>query len=108
MPSEDRYIEFTYEEVYKAIRIRKITENQELPPDGEIARVRFNEKPGEETTITVDLRIAGGGMDYLEFSREFFALALVFYCQGYNIPIPRAGRKEIVTKDDKIIMHISM
>ena len=106
MPAEDRYIVFDYNEIYKAVRIRNILEDQEPPPDGTISDIVFNDSKTKAATVTIEFSTIEGQNKSLEYSREFFALALVFYCQGHNIPIPRAGKKEISCKDDTIIMRI--
>lgn len=108
MPAETRFIVFELEEVYKALRIRKITENEELPPSGKIIHLDFHDDKGAEHIIEMIIRQDNGEEHNLEFTREFFALALVFYCQGHNIPMPRAGTKSLVHKDDKIVMHIQI
>ena len=108
MPAENRFIVFNFEEVYKALRIRKITEDEELPPSGKIIHLDFHDDKGAGHVIEMTIRQDDGTEQNLEFSREFFALALVFYCQGHNIPIPRAGTKSLVHKDDNIVMHIQI
>lgn len=107
MPSEDRFIVFNYEEIYTALRIRKITENEELPPNGVIKTLDFKQNQTDEDSIEVALDVKGKKQK-LEFTREFFALALVFFCQGNNIPIPRAGTKILAQKDDTVVMHIKL
>lgn len=108
MPTENRFIVFNYEEVYKALRIRKITENEELPPNGKITKLDFHDQGGPQDNIEIVINSEDGKPQNLEFTREFFALALVFFCQGSNIPIPRAGTKSLVHKDQTIVMHIQI
>lgn len=109
MPTEDRFIVFNYDEVYTALRIRKITENSgELPTNAEITNVEFPETDPEANEIIISLKTENGSNEDITITREFFALALVFYCQGHSIPIPRAGQKSIVRKDDKIVLHITI
>lgn len=106
MPTEDRYIVFNYEEVYKALRMRAIVEDMELPPSGQVNAVQLT--TAESDKITLGLTTDDGQTKELQFTQEFFALSLVFFCQGSNIPIPRAGRKSLMTRDNKIIMHIQI
>lgn len=106
MPTEDRYIVFNYEEVYKALRMRTIVEDAEMLPSGKVTKIQLPNEPGEK--IHAMIKTDEGIDKTLEFTQEFFALSLVFFCQGSNIPIPRAGRKSLVAKDDKIVMHIQI
>jgi len=106
MPQEDRFIMFNYEEVYTALRIRSITQKTEIPTDGEIENIVFGEENQADSTVSIALKKTDGSIEKLDFTLEFFANALVFFCQGNNIPIPRAGKKEIMQKNGKIMLHI--
>lgn len=106
MPTEDRYIVFNYEEVYKALRMRTIVEDAEMLPSGTLKGIELPNEPGE--MIKVQVSLDEGADKTLDFTQEFFALSLVFFCQGSNIPIPRSGRKTLKAKDDKIVMHIQI
>lgn len=108
MPQEDRYIQFTPDEVYTALRIHGITQNIELPAGGTIVNIDFSKENSPDATVALLLKTNSGAKETLDFSLEFFARALVFFCQGNNIPIPRAGTKQIMHKDGKILMHIKM
>lgn len=108
MPTEDRFIVFNYEEVYMALRIRAITQKLELPADSALIDVSFPDNPTVDDIVSVTLKKDDGSTEKIDFSRDFFAMALVFFCQGNNIPIPRAGSKEIIRKDNTLILHIQM
>lgn len=46
----------------------------------------------------LELQKKDGSVETLDFTLDFFARALVFLCQGNNIPIPRAGTKKSYKK----------
>lgn len=108
MPKEDRVIIFDYEEVYTALRIHSITQKLEIPSEGEIQTLAFPADNTQDSIVSIELTKKDGTKETLDFALDFFARALVFFCQGNNIPIPRAGTKEILHKDNKVLMHISL
>lgn len=108
MPSEDRVIIFNYDEVYTALRIHAITQKVKIPSEGSIQTITFPDKNTKDSHVSLKLKKDDGEIDTLEFTLDFFARALVFFCQGNNIPVPRAGTKEITHKGDTIILHIKL
>lgn len=108
MPKEDRVIIFDYEEVFTALRIHSITQKLEIPSDGTIQTLTFPPDNTQESVVYLELQKKDGSVETLDFTLDFFARALVFLCQGNNIPIPRAGTKKIIQKDNNILLHISL
>lgn len=106
MPREDRQIVFNYDEVYKALRMRAIIDDVAIPPSGTVRDIILTHPTHDIITLKVVAETSE--LEVLEFSREFFALSLVFFCQGNNIPIPRAGTKSIMANDGEIVMHIKL
>jgi hypothetical protein len=105
MPSEDRSIIFSFKEIYKALCIRCINAGIDMPPGHHVKSVHFDDNDHQKVTIVFENKDQTLS-DTVEYTREFFAFALVFYCQGNGIPIPRAGTKSIIAQDQKIILHI--
>ena len=101
MPSEERYIKFSYEEIQKALAIYSVHEDMEAMPEGTLSSIKFSQDK-EKDAVFVSL---GAGND-LEFERKFFASALVFFCQGEGIPLPRKGTKVLSVLEDQVIMKI--
>lgn len=110
MPTEERFITFSLEEIYKAIKIKALEESLEVPPDGELKSVDMEEgNGGDDAQIFLTIvRKADDQEERLKYVRKFFALALVFYCQGKGIPLPRSGAKTLAILDDKVVMKIVM
>lgn len=107
MPSEERFISFDLEEIYKAISIKCVKQKLETPPKGELTLIEIDEdNPNTQDEIFLNVN-ADDGQEYkLSYERKFFAEALVFLCQGSGIPLPSKGQKMLQILKDKIIMKI--
>jgi hypothetical protein len=104
MPSEERFITFDLEEIYDAIRIKCLADKMERPIRGELLKIEMSE---EQDLISLNVkREDNGEEEQLSFERKFFAEALVFFCQGYGIPLPRRGQKLLQIASDKITMKV--
>lgn len=109
MPSEERFINFNLDEIHKAIAIGCIKEGKRALPDGSLSHIEIDEEPNaSQDTIYLNFDVANGGKEKVEFSRKFFALSLVFFCQGSGIPIPARGQKVLKIKSDSITMAIML
>lgn len=111
MPTEERYITFDLEEVYKALMVVCERDNMIKPPAGELLSIEID---GPDKEVNKDLiflnikRAADGREERLKFVKKFFALALVFYCQGCGVPLPRRGQKVLAISDNKIVMKVTV
>ncbi len=108
MPLEERFITFNLKEVYKAISIRCLQEDKDELPKGVLTSIEINGGDNEDQNIVYLHIDQEGETVQLEFDREFFALALVFYCQGSGIPLPKRGQKVLKVLEDRIIMKMSL
>ena len=43
-----------------------------------------------------------------EYSRDFIAAALMVYCRGCGIPLPKKARKSVVLKGEGIILRVEI
>lgn len=109
MPSEERYINFNLDEIYQAISMGCIKEKKDPLPKGSLTKIEIHEDdPEQQNSIFVHIGKEAGGDDRIEFDRTFFALSLVFYCQGSGIPIPAKGKKTLNIREDQIVMKIEL
>jgi len=108
MPSEERFITFELPEIYKALSILSIQEDKPALPAGELGAIHVTEDAAEDATVSVHVKTKSAGEEDLKFERAFFAKALVFYCQGSGIPLPKSGQKILNIMKDKIILKISL
>ena len=110
MPLEERFITFNIEEVYQAVRMRCIRENLPQPVEGTPVRIEMAEQAvPEHVLINIHVKkTEDSAPEKVPFERTFFAMALVFFCQGSGIPLPAKGKKTLNIQPDKIIMKIEL
>lgn len=109
MPREDRLIIFTNEEVYKAIFALSTQKQLKKPPAGMITKVA--EAEGDRNTITVHLHNPQETFDAdktIDYSRDFLAAALMLFCRGLGIPLPKSARKSVMLKNDEVMLRVQI
>lgn len=108
MPSEHRVITFGPTEILKAIEIKLLDDSMPRLEKGELVSVHVD-KGDSETPISIEILHEGHDQTKAhKYSREFFVLALVFYCRGHNIPLPSKGLKNLHVREKEIVMEIKM
>jgi len=109
MPIEERFITFNLEEIYQAVSIGSIKENLDPLPKGALQAIEIEgEADVNHDSIFLKVKTESGAEETHKFERKFFALALVFFCQGSGIPLPASGQKTLKILPDKIIMKIEL
>jgi hypothetical protein len=108
MPTEDRRIIFTFEEAYKAIYSLSIQKNFKKPPAGAIIRTEVDEKDSALITLFLVNDGEWQGEKKIDYSRDFIAAALLLYCRGVGIPVPRVARKSVMLGDESITLRVEM
>lgn len=109
MPVEERFITFSLDEVYKSLSIGCAKENLDAPPKGTLNSIEIDEEnQADQNSIFLNVKTESGQEERLDFERKFFALSLVFYCQGTGIPLPARGTKTLKMLKDKVIMKIEL
>lgn len=110
MPLEERFITFNLDEVYQSVMMRCVRENLPQPPQGTPVKIEMEEQNvPEHVKINIHLQTGKDGeIQKIPFDRTFFAMALVFFCQGCGIPLPAKGKKTLNIQPDKIIMKIEI
>lgn len=107
MPKEDRRIIFEFDEAYKAIYAMCVQREIKKPPAGEIKSIRKN--LGDESKITIEL---ANNMDNseasVEYSRDFLAAALMLYCRGLGIPLPKNASKSVMLSDERVALRVQI
>jgi hypothetical protein len=110
MPVEERFITFNIEEVYQSVKMRCVREKLPQPLDGTPVRIELEEQNVPEHVI-INIHVKkteDGPVEKIPFERTFFAMALVFFCQGSGIPLPAKGKKTLNIQPDKIIMKVEL
>lgn len=107
MPRENRIITFDYPEVYQAV-YSLCTQKQIKKPaagalqkvyqeDNDVFRVLMDIKDRTEETIVKE-----------EYSRDFLAAALMLYCRGCGIPLPKNAQKSVSIKGEDVMLHVKI
>lgn len=105
MPREDRRIIFEDSEVYKAIYALCSKQQLKVPPPGMVRRIYQN--PHDPGSICIDLENPQDSTSRkLEYSQDFFAAALMLFCKGCGIPLPKTAQKSVVLLDGKVVLRV--
>lgn len=105
MPSEERSITFNLDEVHKALLVTLAQQGEEELPTGRLVSMNLE---GDDKTIGVHLEDKQGEMKEMHFDRLLFAKALVIFCQGCGIPLPRDSKKTLHVLEDRITLHMEL
>ena len=108
MPVEERFITFSLEEIHSAVRVKCVDEKLERPARGELVSIEINEED-EAAQNDVSFKIKredNGKEEEFKFERAFFGQALVFYCQGHGIPLPKRGQKILKIAPNQVTMKV--
>ncbi|MBX2834603.1 MAG: hypothetical protein KTR28_06500 [Micavibrio sp.] len=111
VPTEERFITFSLDEIYKALFIKCEKDDLKLPPRGKLQSIIMDENTKQTPEQILELTVLSedtGATETIKFARMFFAHSLVFYCQGCGIPIPKLGTKILGVMEDKIVMKITL
>ena len=105
MPREDRRVIFDMSETYQALY--KLTLKQESASKLIIGViVKVVESEDDATKISFFLKNPQTDeKKVVIYTRDFVAAALMMYCRGAGIPLPRKAAKSVVIEKDKIILR---
>jgi hypothetical protein len=107
MPKEDRRILFDYEEVYKALYALCTQKQVPKPPPGVIVAIR--EDAEDATKLHVDLENPQDkSKAKREYTRDFLAAALMIFCRGLGIPLPKNAQKSVVIQDGQVVLRVQI
>ncbi|MGB0719099.1 MAG: hypothetical protein ACPGRX_01410 [Bdellovibrionales bacterium] len=105
MPSEERYIKFSFDEVHEAITHYANQTKEISPPKGPIRGMRLNPQDGKKT-ILCDIQTTDGRHDSDVIEYKPLAMALINICKEYKIPLPRQATKVLSFAENQLIMKI--
>lgn len=109
MPREDRRIIFDYEEVYKALYSFCVQKERKKPPAGAITALAADDKDDSRIFVRYENRLdAETKAVMVEYSRDFLAAALMVYCRGCGIPLPKKARKSVMIGETDVILRAEM
>lgn len=109
MPREDRRIIFESEEIYKALFAFCAQKQIKKPPPGQVIKITNDEGNENNFIVTfgnpLDPSIPNKDYDY---SRDFLAAALMLYCRGLGIPLPKSASKSVLVRDGQAILRVQI
>lgn len=101
MPREVRLILFDYVEVYKAIYSLCSQNNLKKPMGG----VVFDLKIESDNRVLMSIVDESSGVKKVEeYNRDFLAAALMLYCRGLAIPLPKGAEKTVAISENNEVM----
>jgi hypothetical protein len=107
MPREDRRIHFSNDELYKAIYAMCMQKQIKTPPPGQIINIAPNEMM--PTLTVLHLRNPQDQSEAtLEYSQDFIAAALMLFCRGCSIPLPKTASKSVAINEGQIILRVQI
>ncbi|MGB1077763.1 MAG: hypothetical protein ACPG05_05590 [Bdellovibrionales bacterium] len=107
MPKEDRRIIFSNDEVYKALYTLRDQKNLKALPLGQIITTGVDAgDPNKMFFILEDQHAQTHAK--IEHFRDFVAAALMLYCKGYGIPLPKNAQKSVMIQEDMVILRVQM
>ncbi len=107
MPREDRRISFENEEVYKAVFALCTQKQMKKPIPGHI--VKISEGAGEAGGIFLDFENPlDKSAEQAEYTRDFIAAALMLYCRGCGIPLPKSAKKSVIIVEGMLILRVQI
>ncbi len=109
MPKEDRRIIFNNEEIYKALfALCAQKQIQRLPP-GEIISLSVDSENSDKINLIINNALNEAEPEVpLEYNRDFLAAALMLFCRGLGIPLPKSARKSVLIKDDQVMLRVQI
>lgn len=107
MPREDRRISFDNDEVYKAVYALCTQKQMKKPIPGHI--VKITEGAGESGAIFLDFENPlDKSAECGEYTRDFIAAALMLFCRGCGIPLPKTAKKSVAIIDGILILRVQI
>lgn len=107
MPREDRRIVFSPEDVYRAIYALSVQKQMPKPPPGAITSIVMN--PDDPSKIVFHLsNPAQNTEETLDYTYDFVAAALMVYCRGVGIPLPKKAHKSVQMADGELALRVQV
>jgi hypothetical protein len=107
MPREDRRILFDNEEVYKALYAMSFQKQLKVPPPGQV--VKIYEDEANQGQIFVEMQNLHEKTEVkLDYTRDFVAAALMLFCRGCGIPLPKSAKKSVMLAEGQLMLRVQI
>lgn len=107
MPREDRRIIFDMEEAYKAIYALCVQRERRKPPPGKISQIKGDPDDADIIYVTVE-NPQESSKEEIQYSMDFVAAALMVFCRGSGIPLPKGAAKTVEFAKDHVILRVQI
>jgi hypothetical protein len=107
MPREDRRIFFENDEVYKALYAMCFQKQMKAPPPGQIATILEDDENKGQIKVRIENPLDKTSAN-LEYTSDFMAAALMLFCRGCGIPLPKQAKKSVVIHEGQIILRVQI
>ncbi len=107
MPSEDRRILFTNEEVYKALYAMCFQKQMKAPPPGQVTQIAEDEQTKGQIKVKIENPLEKTSTT-LEYTHDFMAAALMLFCRGCGIPLPKHAKKSVMIHEGLITLRVQI
>ena len=109
MPIEDRRIIFNSAELYKAVYALCAQKQIRKPPACEITTVGVDEADTSRVFLKIENEMEpDADAREVEYDRDFLAAALMLYCRGLGIPLPKSATKSVLIKDNVVMLRVQI
>jgi len=106
MPREDRRIIFDMSETYQAL-YKLSLKKQDEPRLGVGAIVKILPNKDSDDKIDFFLKNPQENTEHtVTYNRDFVAAALMMYCRGAGVPLPRRAQKSVMIRDGQMILRV--
>ena len=105
MPKEDRRIIFSNDEVYSALCTLYNQREMRTLPVGKIITAGVDAEDPTMLFFVLENPVEGTHAK-VEHNRDFVAAALMLFCRGCGVPLPRNSKKAVVLQDGTVILRV--
>lgn len=107
MPREDRRILFDNEEVYKALYAMCFQKQMKAPPPGQIVTILEDDENKGQIKVRIENPHDKTSAN-LEYTTDFVAAALMLFCRGCGIPLPKHAKKSVAIADGQMMLRVQI
>ena len=106
MPKEDRRVIFDMSETYQAIyKLSAKTDDVPKPKPGMIKKLEEDGLDANKINVFLENHQTGE-KHMMTYSRDFMAAALMMFCRGSGIPLPRKASKTVMLDVDRVVLRV--
>ena len=107
MPTEDRRIIFSFEELYQALYAMCMQKEMRRMPVGAIKSIAKSTIAADQYTLWIEDDYTMQSSE-LNFGGDFIAAALMVMCRSLGIPMSKKARKSVEIDGAKVILRLTI